>query len=187
MSPVTYALRRATGCVGSSSRIFGSSVRAAPRPRPRRARAGTESPSRGSGCEQLRRQLREVRCAATASPRPSTSRSPASRRSSIVNSGSGATSGSRRAASHCDRHWPSCCDSGRSALDVHSSIEPFGSARAQQRRLRARAIDADLEPQHLVAARDAEQPVDRVLDLRMIRVEQRGPARRRAARRRRRA
>src|SRR5574338_742335 len=38
--------------------------------------------------------------------------------------------------------------------------------------MRPRTVDADLEPQHLVPARDPEQPVDRVLDLGVVRVEQ---------------
>ena len=50
--------------------------------------------------------------------------------------------------------------------------DPVRQPRMEQRRLRARAIDRDLEPHHLVAARDPEQPVDAVLDLRVTRVEQ---------------
>ena len=42
----------------------------------------------------------------------------------------------------------------------------------EQRRLRPRTIDRDLEPQDLVATPDAEQPVDVLLDLRMAGIEQ---------------
>ena len=31
------------------------------------------------------------------------------------------TGGSRRAASHCARHWPSCCDTASPGLDRHFS------------------------------------------------------------------
>ncbi len=47
-----------------------------------------------------------------------------------------------------------------------------GAAREQDRRRRPRRVERDLQPQHLVATRDAEQPVDRVLRLRVMRVEQ---------------
>jgi hypothetical protein len=47
-----------------------------------------------------------------------------------------------------------------------------GPAAAQRRWFRTRRIEADLEPQHLVAPRHAKEPVDRVLGLRMARVEQ---------------
>jgi hypothetical protein len=38
--------------------------------------------------------------------------------------------------------------------------------------LRTSAVDTDLEPQHFVPPRDPKQPIDRVLDLRVMRVEE---------------
>jgi hypothetical protein len=47
-----------------------------------------------------------------------------------------------------------------------------GPPREQHRGLGPRRIEAELEPQHLVAPRHAEEPVDRLLDLRVVRVEE---------------
>ena len=159
--PVTYALRRATGCVGIDAR--GSSDRAcAPR------RRDSSASTRRYGIGEPRQRLRAAPAAAARRSLRSDSiasalarRSPAARRSSSVNSGSGATAGSRRASSHCARH----CDELLRQRQVGARRPLVGrrrsaAARAAASPARRRAVDDELEPQHLVAARDPEQPVD---------------------------
>ena len=162
--PLTYWLRRATGCVGSSRRISGSSVRAASRDSSASTRRyGDREPRRRLGQRRAARCATLARCESTASAlREALGRASACRR--CVNSGSGATCGqAARVEPLREARARAAATSGRSG--GLRSTRPVGAgrpaARRGARRLRARGDrTTELEPQHLVPARDAEQPVE---------------------------